>query len=269
VRRQRGWIANFLAVAKRGYLANHFGYGEGVSTIGRLLGVLPWLYPGRSAELDFSVMWLRLPRPFAKLLDVGSGSGWLVAHLGVLGWEAEGVDFDQAAVHTARASGLKIHHGSLADQRFGPESFDAVTMSHSLEHVPDPLELLSEARRVLRPGGRLAIATPNTRSLLHRGFGEHWFALDPPRHLHLFNRTALKAALRKTGFERYRIFTSVRDANGALLGSRSIQRAGRHDMMASQPFSSLLYARTMQLAQLARSIFDNDAGEDLVALVSR
>jgi 2-polyprenyl-3-methyl-5-hydroxy-6-metoxy-1,4-benzoquinol methylase len=267
---RRGVIWRLLAAAKRGYLANHFGYGRGVSLPDRLMGFLPWIYPGRPAELNFSVMWLSgIEQDTPRLLDVGAGSGWLMEQMSALGWWAEGVDFDPHAVDQAQAKGMKMHRGSLAEQNFPESSFDAVTMSHSVEHVPDPITVLSEARRILRSGGRLSVATPNTRSMLHQEFGQHWFALDPPRHLYLFNRDALADALRKAGFERFRIFTSIRDANGAFLGSRAIRGRSRHDMTAHPAIAERIRGRAAQLVEAVHGLFDRDAGEDLVALAEK
>jgi len=255
-----------FAAAKRGYIANHFGYDA--SLLDRVFGLLPWIYPGRTAELDFSVMGLRR-RKGGRLLDVGAGSGWLVEHMLALGWDAEGVDSDARAVARARERGLTVHHAGLLEQRFSEAAFDAVTMSHSIEHAHDPVAWLAEARRVLRPGGHLAIATPNTRSVLHRRYREHWFALDPPRHLYLFNRAALELALRKAGFERFFLFTSVRDANGAFLGSCSIRKTGRYDMTGRHGAVKRIWGRAVQLSEAARLLVDQDAGEDLVAVAER
>lgn len=265
-RRSQSLLARLFAAAKRGYVANHFGYAASFAQ--RLAGLLPWVYPGRRAELDFSVMWLEA-QPGGRVVDVGAGSGWLVEHLAALGWQAEGLDMDPQVVERARGRGLALRAGGLAEQHYAAASFDAVTMAHSIEHVHDPAAWLAEARRVLKAGGRLALATPNARSLLHRRYRESWFALDPPRHLHLFNREALAAALRKAGFERFRVFTSVRDANGAWLGSRAIRATGRHDMMAPGPAAARVQARLFQLAESWRLRIDPDAGEDLVALAEK
>jgi SAM-dependent methyltransferase len=282
-RRRGGMLDRFFAAAKRGYVANHFGYGTGASFRDRVLGLLPWLYPGRPAELDFSVMWLKAQpahhagtvglapvRPvrqaMGRLLDVGAGNGWLVGHMTSLGWQAEGLDFDARAVDLARTRGMTVHRGGLLDQGFAQGSFDAVTMSHSIEHVHDPVNWLAEARRILRPGGRLAIATPNASSFLHRRFRQHWFSLEPPRHLYLFNRAALASALRKSGFKSFRLFTSARDASGVFLGSRAIRKSGRHDMASRQPSVARILARGVQVTEIMHLMVDRDAGEDLVAL---
>jgi SAM-dependent methyltransferase len=265
-RARPGAVQALFGAVKRGYVASRFGYSASAGE--KMLGLLARLYPGRATELDFSVMWLEAGAR-GRVLDVGAGSGWLVAHLSSLGWQAQGIDFDANAVKAARDKGLDVRLGGLAGQQFPDASFDAVTMSHSLEHVHEPIALLAEARRILRPGGRLAIATPNSRSLLHRRFREHWFALDPPRHLQLFNRDALAAALRKARFERMRIFTTVRDANGALAGSTSIEKTGRYDMTAPRPIGSRIAGRAFQLLEGAKLRFDPDAGEDLVALAER
>jgi hypothetical protein len=65
------------------------------------------------------------------------------------------------------------------------------------------------------------------------------------------------------------LFTSIRDANGAWLGSRSIRRSGRFDMTAARAAHTALLGRVIQLAELGAKFLDADAGEDLVAMAER
>jgi SAM-dependent methyltransferase len=170
-----------------------------------------------------------------------------------LGWNAEGLDFDKRAIERAKAKGLVMHLGGLPEQRFPAASYDAVTMSHSIEHVHDPVGWLAEARRVLRPRGRLALATPNAHSLLHRRFGRNWFPLEPPRHLHLFNRAALESALRKAGFGRFRLFTSARDATG-VFASRTIAARDASTCLRRNAVPALCACRAASRSGAVRAI---------------
>ncbi len=263
-----GMLRRLFDSAKRGYLANHYGYMAGTDMTTRLLGLLPWFYPGRPSELDFSVMWLKAGTR-GRLLDVGAGSGWLVEHMNDLGWQAEGLDFDLQSVASARERGLIFHQGGLPEQGFAEASFDAVTMSHCIEHVHDPLAWLVEVRRILRPGGRLALATPNNASFGHTTFGESWFALDPPRHLHLFNSAAMTSLMQRGGFTNFRVFTSIRDANGTFIASRAIRSVGKFDMLAPVGIMNKVSGRCMQIMEALVKLSRPDVGEDLVVLAER
>jgi SAM-dependent methyltransferase len=233
-----------------------------------LLSWLAGLYPGYEAEMDISVMWLPASKR-GRLLDVGSGSGWLVEHLNGLGWHAEALDFDPDALEKARQRGLIVHLGGLAEQRFADGAYDAVTMCHSIEHVHAPLSWLQEARRVLRPGGLLVIATPNSASLGHRLFRRDWRGLEPPRHLQIFNIATLHRLLTAAGFSKVRVFTSARDAAGILLASRSIRRAGRFAMGEPLPIGTRLMGRFAQLAASSVHCLRPDLGAELVAVAER
>ena len=113
----------------------------------------------------------------------------------------EGVDFDARAIHRAKAKfGLELHVGDLKSAGFQGAYFDAITLSHVLEHVPDPIALLVEVRRLLRPGGRMIVTTPNPASLGHQLYRSHWFGLDAPRHLWLFTLSALQRLGTQAGF---------------------------------------------------------------------
>ena len=132
---------------------------------------------------------------------MGCGTGeWLTAMRG-RGWSVEGVDFDANAVRVACGNGLKVCVGSVQEQCYETGSFDAITLNHVLEHVPDPLDTLRECNRLLRKGGLLYVATPNLRSWGHSLFKQDWRGLEPPRHLQIFTPSALSRLLAEAGFQ--------------------------------------------------------------------
>lgn len=139
--------------------------------------------------------------PSARVLDVGCGNGTFLLTMTWAGWQAEGVDPDRRAVESARSHGLLVHEGTLLDVPLPHSSFDAITMNHVFEHLPDPLETLNRCRALLRPGGVLWLATPNLASPGHREYGRDWIGLDAPRHLALPTPESLLRVLGASGFE--------------------------------------------------------------------
>lgn len=216
------------------YLSLKYDYWEGMHrSRQRFLGAFMYLLPGRRADVDFSVMYLR-NKPQGRLLEIGCGSGSMLSSMESLGWRTEGIDVDPSAVSNARSKGLNVALGDLREQSYGHNTFDAVMMSHVIEHVADPVELLTECYRILKPGGVLSLVTPNIESIGSRFFGRHWFHLDPPRHLVLYNVKAIQALANKAGFTNMRIGTTIRDAHALFWASYSISRQGRF-VMGSQP----------------------------------
>jgi len=143
-----------------------------------------------------------------RVLDVGCGSGELLAHYAELGWEAFGLDPSESAAAAARARGASVHLGTLADHHWDPGSFDLVVFSHSLEHIPEPLRALRTARELLAPGGRIAILAPNWCCWQRSLFRSFWFPLDLPRHLQHFSPRALEVTAEALDLELVALGTS-------------------------------------------------------------
>ncbi len=236
----------------------------------RWLAPLIWLNPGWRAEADFSVMHQASPFPGMRLLDLGCGDGSALERLRDLGWkELWGLDLDPIAVQRARQKGLNVQHGTLKSQAYPDGFYDVITMSHVVEHVPDPTELLHECRRVLKPRGRLVVYTPNLDSLGHQLFRGNWLPLDPPRHLHLFNRTTLAETVARSGHWEIRTLrTTVRGASVILVASADIRTQGRATMGRRRNgrervlASAFLYAE----AALAKA---RPVGEELVLVAEK
>lgn len=135
-----------------------------------------------------------------RVLDVGCGSGAFLDLMRWQGWSGVGLEPDQSAVDTARERGLEVIQGTVDRLAELPaSSFDAITMSHAIEHLHDPVASLRACARLLAPDGVMYIATPNLDARGHSVFGADWIGLDPPRHLVLFTRDSLEAAARAAG----------------------------------------------------------------------
>lgn len=252
------------------YLGARFGYTQGVGPKWRrALAPLALLHPGGRAELDEAAMHLPAPRGPARVLDVGCGSGVMLARMKELGWQVEGVEFDPAAAEAARARGVPVRLGTLEAQRYPDNSFDAVHSAHVIEHVHEPVGLLRESYRVLKPGGKVITVTPNAESWGHRHFGRAWLNLDPPRHLMLFSVATLRTAAERCGFEVERLEATVRTAwvYGAL--SRCIQRTGRGEMSELGRAGNLLYGVLYQLRERWHSRSDPQAGDELLLIARK
>lgn len=113
-------------------------------------------------------LWRRrfaLLRPYLSgrtLLDVGAGIGQFLDVARSHGFAVRGTELSPIARSIARERfSLELDQGFLEDIAYDEGAFDAVTMFHVLEHVPDPPRTIRECLRLLAPGGLLVIAVPN------------------------------------------------------------------------------------------------------------
>lgn len=185
---------------RRAFQQSALGYPAQASRLERLAAhVLPLMPLWRESALREL---LYMPAQGAgRMLDIGCGNGRQLERFAQAGWRTVGIDFDAGAVATARALGLDVRHGDLTSQGFDSGEFDAIVMSHVIEHVPDPVALLCECCRVLKPGGSIVLVTPNADAFGHRLYGRHWLGLEPPRHLHVLTAGALRSMVRQAGFD--------------------------------------------------------------------
>src|SRR5208282_4258547 len=95
---------------------------------------------------------------FSSVLDVGCGTGGLLTELKRPRLKLAGVDISQNMIEEAKKRLGKAADLRVADSEHLPwkaNSFDLVVTTDSFHHWPDPLQALSEARRVLKKGGHI------------------------------------------------------------------------------------------------------------------
>jgi 2-polyprenyl-3-methyl-5-hydroxy-6-metoxy-1,4-benzoquinol methylase len=162
--------------------------------------------------------------PPGRLLEVGCGNGKRLAAFRDRGWIVEGQEIDPKAAHFARENFQLTIHLDPIENLAG--TYDAVIMNHVIEHIPDPILILKECRRLLHGGGVLVLTTPNVTSYGHRRFGAAWRGLEPPRHLHLFSPATIRQMAQQSGFLQFTVTTTSARAAGFALGSQlSVLRA--------------------------------------------
>lgn len=201
------------------------------------------------------------------MLEVGCGDGKTLRKLQSLGWEVEGVDFDPSAVMNARRKGLTVHVGDVAEIK-GDGSFDAIISSHVIEHVPDPVAMLKDCYRLLKPGGIIVGITPNAESLGHRFFKADWRGLEPPRHLHTFTLRALENAACCAGFSDV-VCSATGRARGILRESSILKRNEKVDRKRRLTLAERFRYESVELFEWLMQKIDRTAGEEILLLAKK
>jgi 2-polyprenyl-3-methyl-5-hydroxy-6-metoxy-1,4-benzoquinol methylase len=143
------------------------------------------------------------------VLDVGCAHGEFLRSIDAAGYELFGVDRNATAIAAAAAAvpSAAFHAGTLEDEPFGDQRFDAITMIDFIEHVRDPEAELRHAAARLESGGRLLISTPRTDSAIARVTGRNWPQYRE-EHLVYFSLPGLSAVLQRAGLVMTRSFAT-------------------------------------------------------------
>lgn len=169
-------------------------------------------------------------RQFHKVLDAGCGDGGLAVLIQKeIGSVVFGVDISKRGINLAKKQGVAARIGDISEKIPYPKGyFDAIVASEIIEHLVNPDGFLRQCHRVLRPGGKLILTTPNVSFWLNRiifpfgiypvfleastefkvGLGmlqKFLYDTQPVGHIHVFNAPALGDLLCAHGFSINRI----------------------------------------------------------------
>lgn len=133
-----------------------------------------------------------------RVLDIGAGTGDFLKAAKNSGWETHGAEPNKKARELARQKEIILNEHT---ESFPDSNFDAITMWHVLEHVPDLEKQLQEIDRLLKKDGTIFVAVPNFKSFDAEHYQEFWAAYDVPRHLWHFSKTSISKLFKKVNFE--------------------------------------------------------------------
>jgi SAM-dependent methyltransferase len=155
----------------------------------------------------------------ATALDVGSGYGFFRQALAEAGVAHDGLEISaHARAVAARLYGFETAAGTLRDhQAAWQQRYDLVTLWDMLEHVAEPRAFLADVASCLKPGGLLAIKTPNLDCPEAEIFGPHYHSLKR-EHLVYFAPSGLARVARAAGLEVVRVTSTSHLLRGFVLG---------------------------------------------------
>ncbi len=201
---------------------------------------------------------LILPRLSGKILDAGSGEGFGVEMMRKAGLDAWGIDLSADVVQkTSARYGAYFSVGSITRIPYDDATFDAVTCMEVIEHVPeaDAIKALAEIHRVLRPGGRLILSTPNGKNSIGGEVNAY--------HFKEYTDREMRALLSEAGFRQIELF-GLACSNKAVQG---IAQSGvargwmkfKHRIGLNRPLGNLGYLLEKLLTgHTSRNILNED-----------
>jgi len=159
--------------------------------------------------------------PGSRILDVGCGTAWLSEDFP----DYVGLDNFQSTVDSAKAQGIDVRLADLEHEfPIGDAEFDGVILKDVLEHLLDPVTVVLEVQRVLKPGGRVFASSPDA---------QRW-AWNDYTHRRPWTRTSMRRLFADQGFEVLRVsYESVMPGSSIVSGWFKRKRRPRSLVLAA------------------------------------
>lgn len=149
-----------------------------------------------------------------NFLDVGCAAGYFIYGINKKSdWNVYGVEYSKEAVDYAKEKlNLDVRQGELVDANYPDKFFDYIHLNNVLEHVSEPVKLLDECRRILKPDGYFFVSVPNglndSRNLVEyyllehespRSFSGHIFFFPGETLINMFDKAGFNIESKKSG----------------------------------------------------------------------
>ncbi|MBW6415016.1 class I SAM-dependent methyltransferase [Methylacidiphilum fumariolicum] len=225
------WIASLCSMGYKSQL-------EGKKLKSSVVGNFFCLHPTVNLEAKRQCRFLEAKR--GKILDVGCGNGQFLYFMKELQWEVEGIEPDPLAARKVIENGIKVIQSTIEEVDLSKDTYDAITLSHVIEHLRDPVSIIKKLVSALKPGGKLISISPNPTGTLAKRFLKSWRGLEPPRHLVLVSPQGfwhIQQELEIKG----EVFTLWRSEAIMFAQSKMIKTQSRITSIPSLSFSDILY----------------------------
>jgi len=183
--------------------------------------------------------------------------------MNLLGWQADGLEPDPMAVEIAKGNGLRVNHGTIENTEMNEQYYDAITLSHVMEHFQSPRVALRKMAKWLKPGGVLVSISPNPIGLISKLFLDKWYALDAARHLVLPSPKGYRLMCEEFGLTA-KCRTSMQVSFWVLRESLSIRRTGKLAQCEARIIPSVFSI----LGSCAIPVFGN-IGEEVICFATK
>lgn len=136
-----------------------------------------------------------------RILDIGCGYGQSLAYHKERGCEVYGIEVDTNIQQIADIYDINLHLGQFDPNIYENNFFDYVTLDQVLEHIADPLKLLSGIAKKIKPGGSVIISAPNANGWGSKVFGKRWINWHVPYHIHFYTDKSMQIIAGKAGLK--------------------------------------------------------------------
>lgn len=173
-----------------------------------------------------------------RLLDIGAHAGRFMHLARLAGWAPEGIELNpRTAAFAAARTGLPVHSVNVDRLVLSGQSYGAITLIDVLEHVPDPVTLLSKIHDALTPGGWVVVKVPSgpaqrqkerMRARLRKGYRPR--LADNLVHVNHFSPASLRTGLERAGLRRVAVEIGPPELPPAQRGLAALSNVARRSL---------------------------------------
>ncbi len=191
-----------------------------------------------------------------RVLDIGCGPGYFLTAAQKMGFDVHGLDPSDYIVEMAKKTwGERVQLGLIESAGYDPESFELIVAFDTFEHIYDPKKFLQAIHGFLKPGGVLAITTPDPTSILSKISGKNWVSYKLPEHVFYWSPETIRRVLQEN-FEVLEIRSAGQYATLGFLFRRVFRLSGNPGKFISAIINFLnrfsLYSNNGSLTAIVR-----------------